>query len=127
MATKLLIVNNGLKDLSGHYFETAVSIADAARRLGYQPILAAHARCPRDIIPDWLDFYPIFRTDHWMAAPAPPPPDLRGIRGDAVARARVNIDSVLDGTHSVAEYLWARFEPVSFPEEPEPAPVLPQA
>ncbi len=125
MTAKLLIVNNGLKDLTGHYFETSVSIADAARKLGLKPILAAHVTCPRDIIPEWLDFYPLCCTDHWMVAPAPPPPDLRGIRGDSAALARVPVEAVAGGQATVGEYLRARLEPVAFAEEPPPAPPPP--
>jgi hypothetical protein len=79
MMPKLIIINNGLKDLRGHYFETSVSIAEAARRLGYRPILAAHVTCQRGIMPDWLEFYPLFCTDHWMNDPPAPAPDLPGI------------------------------------------------
>lgn len=71
MKRKLYIVNNGLKDLRGHYFETAVSIAEAARDLGWQPLLGAHQTCPRDLAPDWLPVFPVFGTDHWMSIPLP--------------------------------------------------------
>lgn len=118
MASKLLIVNNGLKDLTGHYFETSVSIADAARKLGLRPLLAAHVSCPPDLVPDWLDFYPLCCTDHWMAAAAPPPPNLRGLRGEVAALVTVTADAVLDGTYTVADYLRARLEPLAFLEEP---------
>ena len=77
MPAKLVIVNNGLKDLRGHYFETAVSIAEAAREAGLRPVLAAHVRCPADLMPGWLEFHPAFTTDHWMSGgeePNPPAP-----------------------------------------------------
>jgi len=69
--TRLLIVNNSLKDLRGHFFETSLAVAEAARALGIQPVLGAHVACPRDLIPEWLPFHPIFTTDHWMVAPLP--------------------------------------------------------
>ena len=69
MQTKLYLVNNGLKDLCGHFYETSVSIAEAARELGLQPILAAHVHCPADIVPEWLDFHAHFSVDHWMHDP----------------------------------------------------------
>jgi hypothetical protein len=72
MATKLVIVNNGLKNLRGHFFETAVALAEAARQAGYQPVLAANVECPVDLIPGWLECHPIFHTDHYMAGPPPP-------------------------------------------------------
>ena len=65
---KFYIINNGMKDLRGHYFETAISIAEAARDMGWRPILTGHATCELGMIPEWLEFYPVFRTDHWMAS-----------------------------------------------------------
>lgn len=121
MARKLVIVNNGLRNLSGPYYETSVSIADAARKLGYKPILAAHVSCSGDIIPDWLEFYPLFTTDHWMLEPPWPAPDLRGIRGDALAMMRTPLESVLCGRQTIGEYLRARLEPLEFAEEVQPA------
>jgi hypothetical protein len=81
MAAKFLIFNNGLKDLCGHYFETAVSVAEAARDLGFAPVLVAHRGFPRDLAPGWLEVHPVCRTDHWMTGyerpsqsePTPPP------------------------------------------------------
>ena len=65
---KFYIINNGMKDLRGHYFETAISIAEAARDIGWRPILTGHLTCELGMIPEWLEFYPVFRTDHWMAS-----------------------------------------------------------
>ena len=65
---KFYIINNGMKNLRGHYFETAISIAEAARDMGWRPILTGHATCELGMIPEWLEFYPVFRTDHWMAS-----------------------------------------------------------
>jgi hypothetical protein len=75
MTPKLLIINNGLKDLCGHYFETSISVAEAARDLGYRPILAAHTTCQPGIIPSWIEFHPLFCTDHWMLDPPVLPPE----------------------------------------------------
>jgi hypothetical protein len=122
MKPKLLIINNGLKDLRGHYFETSISIAEAAHRLGYRPILATHATCQPGIIPDWVEFYPLFCTDHWMLGPPTPPPDLHTIRGHARALYQVSIDTVVRGGATVHDYLVSRFEPMAFPELVLPAP-----
>src|SRR5262249_2716774 len=54
------------KDLRGHYYETALAVAEAARDQGLQPVLAAHVSCPAELAPGWLPFFPVFRTDHWM-------------------------------------------------------------
>jgi hypothetical protein len=122
MKPKLLIVNNGLKDLRGHYFETSISIAEAAHRLGYHAILATHATCQPGILPDWVECYPLFCTDHWMLQPPTPPPDLRTIRGDAKALYRVSMDTVLRGRATVHDYLVSRFEPMTSPEYALPTP-----
>ena len=65
---KFYIINNGMKDLRGHYFETSISIAEAARDMGWHPILTGHATCELGMIPEWLEFYPVFRTDHWISS-----------------------------------------------------------
>jgi glycosyltransferase involved in cell wall biosynthesis len=69
--TKFLIVSNGLRDHLGHYFETSVSVAEAARRLGLHPVLATHVECPLALLPNWLESHALFRIDHWGRAPAP--------------------------------------------------------
>ncbi len=79
MKPKFIILNNGLRDHRGHYFETSVSLAEAARRAGLHPVLATHVDCRTDLLPMWLESYPIFCTDHWMAEPPVEPPDLSGI------------------------------------------------
>lgn len=63
---KLLIVANGLRDHVGHYFETSVSVAEAARRAGWMPVLGTHVECRIDLLPGWLPSCPLFRTDYWM-------------------------------------------------------------
>lgn len=73
MPNQFIILNNGLRDHRGHYFETSLSVAEAARRAGWRPVLAAHVDCRADLLPDWVEAYPIFRTDHWMDQP---PADL---------------------------------------------------
>ncbi|HEX5445144.1 MAG TPA: hypothetical protein VFW87_15000, partial [Pirellulales bacterium] len=69
MQPQLIILNNGLRDHRGHYFETSISVAEAARRAGWRPVLATHVECRPELLPDGLDAYPIFRTDHWMDQP----------------------------------------------------------
>jgi len=82
---KFVILNNGLRDHRGHYFETSISIAEAARRAGLHPVLATHVDCRADLLPAWLETYPIFCTDHWMSEPPATPPDLSGIPLDPYA------------------------------------------
>lgn len=85
MKQKLVIVNNGLKDHRGHYFETSIAIAEAARRAGLHPVLATHVDCRTDLLPTWLETYPIFCTDHWVSEPPAEPPDLAGLNLDLYA------------------------------------------
>jgi hypothetical protein len=66
---KFLVLSNGLRDHLGHYFETSVSVAEAAHRLGFHAVLATHVECRRQLLPNWLESHAIFRTDHWMSAP----------------------------------------------------------
>lgn len=66
---KFLVLSNGLRDQVGHYFETSVSVADAARRFGFRPILATHVECRCDIFPDWIETHALFHTDYWMREP----------------------------------------------------------
>ena len=72
MSAKFLIVNNGLKNLRGHYFETAMSVAEAARDAGFIPLLAAHYTCPPGLTPPWLAFLPLCRVEHWIGYPPTP-------------------------------------------------------
>src|SRR5579863_5324959 len=63
---KFLVLSNGLRDQLGHYYETSVSVAEAAERAGFQPILGTHADCPLGLLPPGLAGHALFRTDHWM-------------------------------------------------------------
>jgi glycosyltransferase involved in cell wall biosynthesis len=114
----MLIVNNGLMDLRGHYFETSVSTAEAAVRAKLDTVLVGHATCPPEIIPEWLEFLPLCRTDHWMAGPPAAGFPASGLRGDLAAQSRTTIDAVLAGKVGLREFLEARFEP-----QPVSAPI----
>ncbi len=130
MATRMLIVNNGLMDLRGHYFETSVSTAEAAHRANLETVLVGHATCPPEIIPEWLEFLPLCRTDHWMAGPPAAGFPTAGLCGDLAGQHRATIDAVLAGKAKLREYLEARFEllpvpaaasaPTAEPQPPRP-------
>ncbi|MGL6096432.1 MAG: hypothetical protein ACRC7O_11625 [Fimbriiglobus sp.] len=118
----LLIVNNGMKDQSGHYFETAASVAEAARDTGMSPVLAGHADCPAGIIPDWLPFLPAFRTEHWQGTPVGPPLPLGGVRPSFRRMLGTPAAGLADGSTPMDAYLAARLgEPAPVPAA-EPAP-----
>lgn len=82
MSNKIIIVSNGLRNLCGHYYETSISLAEAARRAGWHPVLATHVECRRELLPDWLECYPIFRTDHWMDGPPAEGPAVADLSHD---------------------------------------------
>jgi glycosyltransferase involved in cell wall biosynthesis len=77
MRTKLLIVNNGLRDLRGHYFETGVSVAEAADAAGLETFLFVHAACDAEVLATAPNPIPLCRTDHWMTGPSDQPPEPR--------------------------------------------------
>lgn len=112
MQRQFIIVNNGMTEMRGHYLETALSIAEAARDAGYRPFLAVHHTCPVSEMPAWLDCLPHFRVDHWGGLASFNPLRREGIRGDRAAMLDAPIDRV-----SLVEYLKARYDPL-----PEPPP-----
>ena len=121
MSSQLLIVNNGLRDLRGHYYETGVSVAEAAAAAGLRPSLFAHADCAADLLGG--EFVPLFRTDHWIAEPPSAGQKSRGIRHDPARAASRTIDAVLAGKATLRDYLEARFERTAFlplPTRPSP-------
>lgn len=120
MKQKLIIVNNGLRDYRGHYFETSISMAEAARRAGLHPVLATHVECRTDLLPNWLESYPIFRTDHWMGDPPAEAPELSGATADLYGPATANIGAVIKGEATVRQFVAESFGSA----QNEPQPVL---
>ena len=112
MATKFIIVNNGMTGLRGHYFETGVSMAREAQKRGFHTAMAAHVSCDATALPTGLDFYPLFRVDHWGAKVASEVPGLYGLRGCLRALRETTIEDVLAGRATMEQYLLARFEPL---------------
>ena len=112
MATKFIIVNNGMTGLRGHYFETGVSMAREAQKRGFHTAMAAHVTCGVQGLPPGLDFYPLFQVDHWGAKVAQKEPGLYGLRGCLRALKETTIDDVLAGRATMEQYLLARFEPL---------------
>jgi len=70
MKRRFIIINNGMGEVRGHFFETAVSVAEAARDRGFRVALATHVNWADLDTPEWLDHYPIFTVDHWRRSAA---------------------------------------------------------
>ncbi len=116
---KFIIINNGMKDLRGHYFETSVSIAQSARQLGLEPVLAAHVTCDELIAAPTIDIHRVMTTDHWMPEPPPPALDRHGVRGELAPVLAAPISALLDGSIDFRDYLAARFDlPDDTPQAP---------
>ena len=65
MQPKFIIVNNGMTGLRGHYYETGISVAREAQKRGFRTAMATHATFVESSMLPGLDFYPLFRVDHW--------------------------------------------------------------
>jgi glycosyltransferase involved in cell wall biosynthesis len=127
MESKFIVVNNGMTGLRGHYFETGVSIAREAQRRGLKTALAAHATFDAKVLPPDLEFYPLFRVDHWGAAVAAEVPGLHGLRCCVSALRETTIEDVLDGSATMEQYLLARFEPLRKESVAAPTTTPPRA
>ncbi len=112
MGPKFIIVNNGMTGLRGHYYETGVSIAREAQKRGFQTGMATHATCDADHLPPGLEYYPLFRVDHWGAKVAGEVRGVYGIRASLGGLRNTTIEDVLAGAATMEEYLLARFEPL---------------
>jgi hypothetical protein len=108
MAAKFLIVNNGLTEARGHFVETAIAVARAARRRGFDVLMAVHARCDGRELPTDLPTLPIFRVDHWGHIAEERPPAAVPLRGELGPLCDAPIEDVLDGRASLQELLDTR-------------------
>jgi glycosyltransferase involved in cell wall biosynthesis len=110
MAPRFLIVNNGMTGARGHFVETGVSVARAARLRGFDVLMAVHARCDGREVPADLPTLPLFRVDHWGHIVSERPPSALPLRGELGPLCDTPIEAVLDGRASLHELLDARFE-----------------
>lgn len=61
--SKFIIVDQSLCNLQGHHYECSVSVAQAALKLGYQPIIIANKVFTKDLYPDNIEVISIFEVD----------------------------------------------------------------
>ncbi len=111
MGPKFIIVNNGMTELRGHYFETGISIAREAEKRSFHAAMATHVTCEATELTSGLGFYPLFRVDHWGIKVAEEVPGMYGLRGSSSAVRQTTIDDVFDGRTTMEQYLLSRFEP----------------
>ena len=111
MAARFLIVNNGMTEARGHFVETGVAIARAARLRGFDVLMAVHARCDTRELPADLPTLPLFRVDHWGHFVNEVVPAAVPLRGQLRPLCDTPIEAVLDGRASLRDLLDARFIP----------------
>ncbi|VTR93121.1 Uncharacterized protein OS=Cyanothece sp. CCY0110 GN=CY0110_11807 PE=4 SV=1: Glyco_trans_1_4 [Gemmata massiliana] len=116
MAAKFLIVNNGMTEARGHFVETGVAIARAARRRGFDVLMGVHARCTGRGLPADLPTLPLFRVDHWGHIVDEIQPSAIPLRGELGPLCDTPIEAVLDGHATLRELLDARLAPLPQPK-----------
>ncbi len=62
---KIVIIDHSLRNLDGHHYEYDVSVAEAAERLGYEPIIVSHKAFPKHLHPVNIRVIPAF-TRAWI-------------------------------------------------------------
>ncbi|HAC66149.1 MAG TPA: glycosyl transferase family 1 [Cyanothece sp. UBA12306] len=65
---KFIIVDHSLCNLQGHHYECSVSVAEAAARQGYQPIIIANRTFPKELSHPNIKIIPSFEVD-WFNNP----------------------------------------------------------
>ncbi|MEL4894241.1 glycosyltransferase [Crocosphaera sp. Alani8] len=65
---KFLIVDHSLCNLQGHHYECSLSVAEAASRQGYEPIIIANKTFPKSLYPHHIKVISAFEVD-WFDNP----------------------------------------------------------
>ncbi|WGT68322.1 glycosyltransferase [cyanobacterium endosymbiont of Epithemia clementina EcSB] len=65
---KFFIIDHSLSNLQGHHYECSVSIAEAAARQGYQPIIVANHSFPKELYHPSIKMLSVFEVD-WFNNP----------------------------------------------------------
>ena len=65
---KFIIIDHSLCNLQGHHYECSISVAEAAVRAGYQPIILANRALSRSLLSTEIRIMPVFDVD-WFNQP----------------------------------------------------------
>jgi glycosyltransferase involved in cell wall biosynthesis len=65
---KFIIIDHSLCNLQGHHYECSISVAEAATRIGYQPIILANRALSRSLLSSEIKIIPVFDVD-WFNQP----------------------------------------------------------
>ncbi|ACK67229.1 conserved hypothetical protein [Rippkaea orientalis PCC 8801] len=68
MVQKFIIIDHSLCNLQGHHYECSISVAEAADRLGYYPIIVANHTFPKALYHPNIKIIPAFEVD-WFNNP----------------------------------------------------------
>lgn len=60
---RFIIIDHSLQDLQGHHYECSLSVAEAAKRRGYQPIIIANKNFSSSLYPDNIKVISVFKVD----------------------------------------------------------------
>ena len=60
---KFIIIDHSLCNLQGHHYECSISVAEAAARFGYQPIIVANKAFPARLYPENIKIISAFEVD----------------------------------------------------------------
>lgn len=72
---KFVIVDHSLRDLQGHHYECSLSVAEAAKRAGYAPLILAHQQFNPGLKVELMPIMPVFEVD-WLNQPHGQEPPL---------------------------------------------------
>ncbi|WP_413173119.1 glycosyltransferase [Anabaena azotica] len=60
---KFVIIDQSLRNLGGHHYEYDISVAEAAKKIGYEPIIISHKQFPSYLYPQDINLIAIFTQD----------------------------------------------------------------
>lgn len=67
MAKKFILIDQSIASIAGHHYEYAVHVLEAAKRAGYEPCLATHARFAKAAQKTPWRTFPFYRFSFWAA------------------------------------------------------------